>query len=152
MSGAQQSQSQVVKEESTSLPPPEFKHFPMEPAPVDDVSEAPSRASRFQEDFQRLQVLSPEGPPTSLTHRNERQQLAYRLSLDPIVYNLLVFGEMPPCQKNPPQYCSYELGTTLLVTTLGPFPGIRVKRAHGDLPSVIVRTTMKTLGAKLYPN
>ena len=86
-----------------SIPLAEFKHFTSDTASVEDnrhsVSEAPSGASRFQEDFQRLQVTSATGPPATLVQRYERQQIANRLSLDPIVYNLLVFGEFPPCQQ-----------------------------------------------------
>ena len=60
------------------------------------VSDAPSNASRFQEDFMRLQVLSGTGPPRTLAERYERQQIANRLSLGPVIYNMLVFGEIPP--------------------------------------------------------
>ena len=93
-------QSPDVKDEPATLPPPEFNRYVEDPTPIDDVSDAPSHASRFQEEFRRLQVLSPEGPPSTLSRRYERQQIANRMSLDPLLYNLLVFGEMPPCQQH----------------------------------------------------
>ena len=84
----------------TTKPNADSRHVPDETAQVDvsrlSVSEAPSGSSRFQEEFQRSQVMAAAGPPATLVQRYERQQVDNRLSLDPIVYNVLVFGELPP--------------------------------------------------------
>ena len=59
------------------------------------ISEAPS-ASRFQEDFTALQALAVHGPPRTLDDRYARQVYANRLNLAPVIYNMLVSGEVAP--------------------------------------------------------
>ena len=59
------------------------------------VSDAPRR-NHFQGDSYRLHLMSASGPPVTLQERYERQEVANRLALAPVVYNLLVFVEAPP--------------------------------------------------------
>ena len=51
--------------------------------------------TRYREDFQSLQLMANNGPPRTLDERYARQVLANRLDLTPLMYNMMVFGEVP---------------------------------------------------------
>ena len=70
------------------------------------ISHAPTSTSAtmvslatYQENFAALQRMADMGPPFSLEDRYARQTLANRLALSPLVYNMMVFGEVPTAQK-----------------------------------------------------
>ena len=51
--------------------------------------------SRYQEDFQALQLMANLGPPRTLDDRYARHVIENRLGLTPLMYNMMVFGEVP---------------------------------------------------------
>ena len=51
--------------------------------------------TRYQDDFQALQLMANHGPPRTLDERYARQVIANRLGLTPLMYNMMVFGEVP---------------------------------------------------------
>ena len=74
-----------------------------EPQNAIDLSSASSflSLSTYQENFQALQRMADAGPPFTLEERYARQELANRLYLSPLIYNMMVFGEVPTAPAAP---------------------------------------------------
>ena len=89
-------QSPVTSPTDPYATTPAPSNFPASMSRTSRESVSELSPSQYELDFQALQCMANMGPPRTLGQRYQRQVIANRLGLSPLIYNMMVFGEVPP--------------------------------------------------------